>query len=157
MESSTKEITNHVLDSMMQHEELEPESRRITRGTVIILSTLAVFLIGAVIAIMGFVDNAQSAKEAKHQRMESIASTFSEGQAWEQVKNEKPSDNSKGWLVQEWLVTSQSEVQTATENLGIVMSDVAYRAGCKEGNDGELIVQVCSSPSSRTLSLVIGE
>lgn len=157
MESSTKEINNHVLDSMMAHDDPEPETGRITRGTAIVLSVIGVLLIGVVIVIMTFVGNAQSAEATKHARMESIASTFSNGQSWEQVKKESPSENSKGWLVQEWNINSQSEVVTATEKLGIAMSDVAYRDGCKDGLDGDLIVQVCSSPNSRELTLVIGE
>lgn len=157
MESSTKDINYRVLEGMMTHDDVEPENRGITRGTVIILGTLGVFLIAAIIAVMVFVGNAGTAKREKHERMETIASSFSEGQPWEQVKSESPSDNAKGWLVKEWAVNSQSEVEAATAKLGITMSDVAYRAGCTEGSNGEFLIQVCSSLGDRNLSLVIGQ
>lgn len=157
MESSTKDISFSALEGMMTHDEEETATGGITRGTAIIIGTLGIFVIAAIIAIMTFVGNAQTAERERHARMEAVAASFSEGQQWEQVSSESPSENSKGWLVKEWNVNSQSEVVAATEKLGITMADIAYRTGCKEGSNGEFLVQVCSSLDNRNLKMVIGQ
>lgn len=156
MESSTKDISFSALEGMMQDEEEDRQPAKLSRGALIIIGTLGLFLIAAIIAVMTFVGNAQTAEREKHVRMEAVAASFSEGQQWEQVKSESPSENSRGWLVKEWTVNSQSEVTAATEKLGITMADIAYRAGCKEGSNGEFLVQVCSSLGDRNLTMVIG-
>lgn len=157
MESSTIERNDSTLDDMLSDGDNENENNRLGKGTIAVLIAVTVFVIAGIVAVVSFIGNFQADQQEKHERMEAIAATFSEGQNWEQVKSESPSENSQGWVVKEWKVNAQSEVATATEKLGITMVDVAYPAGCKEGSNGEFLIQVCSSPDTRKLQMVVGE
>lgn len=155
MESSTKDLDYDAIEGMLNVETEDEQPHTPKAGTLVVLGTIGLFIIAAIVGAMILIGNLQTAEREKHTRMESLAATVSADQNWVETKSEKPSENSKGWLVREWRSTSAADLDAIATKFGVTMSDVAYPSGCQEGSNGEFLIQLCAKPDTRTVSLVV--
>lgn len=125
------------------------------QGAFVAFSLVLSFLVVCAFVAMALSGNAQAAAKEKQTRMESLATSISAGQNWDETRNESPSENSKGWLIREWKTGNFADLDNLAAKLGVTMEAVPYPSGCQEGKTGEFLIQLCAKPDQSTVSLVI--
>lgn len=140
-------------ETMMQEEFKEKPVYK-TRKAIILTGIAGVVLV--VIAIITAFILTSNANNAKSTKMEVLANRISAERNWEETRHENPSENSRGYLIREWKTTNQPDLDELASTIGVSMESVAYPSGCKEGTNGEFLIQLCRKADNRTISLVIG-
>ena len=140
-------------EAMMQEDFSEKPVYRTRKA--IILTVIAGIVLVSIAIITAFIltSNANTAEATK---MEGLANRISAERNWTETRHENPSENSRGYLIREWKTTTEPDLDELAATIGVSMEAVAYPSGCKEGTNGEFLIQLCRKADNRTLSLVIG-
>lgn len=153
MSAKVKTPSLPIFEEMMETEsDLKPEP---TRNVALVFSLIALSAIAVIFALLSVMGTLEVKEQAKHARMESLASTVAVGNSWQETRNELPGKNPRGLLIKEWKTGTPADIDMVAKSLGISMESVAYPAGCQEGHSGEFLVQLCQKSDNKTFSLII--
>jgi hypothetical protein len=143
---------------MHDTDELEQDpavSHHFTKGAVVIIIALIVCMIVAVASIINFANGLEHDRQARQDAMNSIAAKIPAGAGWVEDSSSSPSLEKSKIFNKTWKTPATTDLDDVASRLGIPMSDMAYPAGCKEGNSGEFYIQVCSGDMGKTVSVII--
>jgi len=154
METLNKESA---LEAFMQDDDsLEQEpvvSHHFSKGAVLIAGTLVALIAVAAVLIAGLVNAVNAKQEARQETMNAIAGQIPAPSGWAEVSSSSPSLDKV--FNKTWKTETPVNLDEVAKRLNIPMSDMAYPAGCKEGNSGEFYIQLCSANMGKTVSVII--
>lgn len=141
---------------MHETDELEQDpvvSHHFTKGAVVVLVALIVCMVAAGVSILSFANGLQHDRQARQDAMTAIAAKIPAATGWSEDSSSSPS---LGKVYNKtWKTNTVVNLDEVADRLGVPMGDMAYPAGCKEGNSGEFYIQLCSANMGKTVSVII--